>query len=111
MAGTTREWVLLTRYDLQLWIGIVLFMALRNVQVRDTCCSPQSRIWQIADYMPLRRFEQIRRFIPIAAPPAAAAGADCEPSDARWFVKVSPLADLLKERFKTYAAMPTACSI
>ena len=48
-----RDWQPLNEYDIQLWIGIILFMGLRNVQQPDVCWSEHSRIWQIADHMPL----------------------------------------------------------
>jgi hypothetical protein len=107
IAGNTRAWQPLSKYELQLWIGVVLFMALRNIQAPETCWSESSRIWQVADYMPLRRFEQIRRFVHIAVPVQVADS----PSDEHWYEKVSPLANIIKRRFQTYAAMPSACSI
>src|SRR3954462_1702503 len=49
-----RDWQPLSKYDVQMWIGILLFMGVRGIQQAGDCWSDQarSRIWQIADYMP-----------------------------------------------------------
>jgi hypothetical protein len=61
--SSSRLWIPITKPELQVWIGVVLYIAFLGTNQPTSCWNNSTRVSQVANNMSLRRYEAIRRYI------------------------------------------------
>src|SRR2546421_1316880 len=97
----SRLWKTLTRDELLLWLGIMLYISFLSLPSPSMCWDSKTRVRHVADYMPETRFQQILRYIHTSLLPP-------DQPNTEWYDKVEPVAGLLRANFRRYIS-PASC--
>jgi hypothetical protein len=96
----TRWWKPVTLYEMRIFIALLIHIGLVGTSHIASCWDKAGNvIHKPMEYMSLYRFEQIKRYLHMSPPPLPG-----QPT-APWYMKVEPLASLLRAKFQAYAIL------
>ena len=123
-SNSGRFWIPITRPELQIWIGIVFYMAFLGLSQPTSCWNSSTRVSQVANYMSLRRYEAIRRYIHTKCTPGDLGAQRATEEDAAednddldeatrvaWYAKLEPIATPLRSNYKKYLKIRSEVAI
>jgi Transposase IS4 len=105
--GKSRYWKAVTLYEMRIFIALLIYIGIVGTSNIESFWSDKSATYKPMEFMIFFRFEQIKRYFHVSAPPSAPtsrSGSSHLPM-VRWHKKLEPLASLLRTKFQAYVVL------